>query len=185
MIKVNISLDIQAMKRSIKDASKEINKAAGAALERVATTARKVADQTIRERVTLKSSDVKGAITVVYPYGRNSLIRDIQAVGSPIPLKAYAARKTRSGVTFAVVRGQRKQYRRNGRPAFIVDSLGGHVFTRVGSGKAAHIKKVFGPSITQRFGTKRVLNRITETINSRWSLEFDRQIAYRKGAGKL
>lgn len=185
VIKVNIALDIATLKRTIKNSNQEINRAAGAALQRVATTARKIADQTIRERVTLKSADVKGAITVVFPFGRGTLIRDIQAVGDPIPLKAYAARKTRKGVTFAVVRGQRKVYRRKGNAGFIVDSLGGHVFTRDGKGKDARIRKVFGPSLTQRFRTKRVLARITETVNNRWALEFERQIAFRRQAGKL
>jgi hypothetical protein len=185
VIKVNVSVDIQAMKRTFEKSQQEVNRAAGAALQRVAISARKVADQNIRQRITLKSSDVKGAITVVFPFGRNSLIRDIQAVGDPIPLKHYAARKTRKGVTFAVVRGQRKVYRRRGNPAFIVDSLGGHVFVRQGRGKGSKIHKVFGPSLTQRFGTKRVLNAITDVVNNRWSIEFDRQIAFRRQAGRL
>lgn len=185
MIKVNVKLDIERTKQEFAHARQEVNRAAGAALQRVATTARKVADQMIRQRITLKSKDVKGSITVVYPYGRGSLIRDIQATGDPIPLKAYQARKTRKGVTFAVVRGQRKIYRRRGQTGFIVDSLGGHVFVRTGVGNDAPIKKVYGPSITQRFGTKAVLRAIESTVNERWSLEFDRQIQYRRQAGKL
>lgn len=183
MIKVSIKLDIQAAKREFAHAQQEVNRAAGAALQRVATTARKVADQEIRRRITLKSSEVKGNITVVFPFGRGTLIRDIEAIGDPIPLKHYAARKTRKGVTFAVVRGQRKVYRRNGRLGFVVDSLGGHVFVRVGPnppGKQnAPIKKVYGPSITQRFGTKRVQAAILKTVNERWSIEFERQMKFR------
>jgi hypothetical protein len=185
MITVNVKLDIQRMKAEFATAKQEVNRAAGAALQRVATTARKVADQTMRQRITLKSRDVKDAITVVFPYGRGTLVRDIQAVGDPIPLKYYQARKTRKGVTFAVVKGQRKVSQRRGQKSFIIDSLGGHVFVRTGTKHDAPIKKVFGPSITQRFGTKAVLNAIQTTVNERWSIEFDRQIAYRRGAGKL
>jgi hypothetical protein len=186
VIGITVKVSIDDMKAKFAKNRQEVNRAAGAALQRVAITARKVADQKIRERVTLKSSDVKGAITVTFPGGRGTLIRGIQAVGDPIPLKAYQARQTRKGVTFAVVRGQRKgPYKRNGRGGFIINSLGGHVFVRTASGNDAPIKKVFGPSLTQRFGTKRVLNAITEVVNSRWSIEFDRQIAYRVKAGKL
>jgi hypothetical protein len=185
VIAINVKVSIDDMKAKFAKNRQEVNRAAGAALQRVAITARKVADQKIRERVTLKSGDVKGAITVTFPGGRGTLIRGIQAVGDPIPLKAYQVRKTRKGMTFAVVRGQRKQYKRAGRPGFVIDSLGGHVFVRTASGTNAPIKKVFGPSLTQRFGTKRVLNAITEVVNSRWAIEFERQIAYRVKVGKL
>ena len=185
MIKVNVKVDIDRLKMQFAHAKQEVNRAAGAALQRVAITARKAADQAIRQRVTLKSADVKGAITVVFPYGRGTLIRDIQAVGDPIALKYYAARKTRRGVTFAVVKGKRRVYKRQGQKAFIIDSLGGHVFVRTGSKHDAPIKKVFGPSLTQRFGTRAVLYKIESTVNERWSIEFDRQISYRRQAGKL
>jgi hypothetical protein len=185
MMKVSVTLDVERLKRDFAKSRQEVNRAAGAALQRVATTARKVADQTIRKRVTLKSGDVKGSITVVFPMGRGTLIRDIQATGDPIPLKAYAARRTRKGVTFAVVKGQRKVYTRRGQRAFIIDTLGAHVFVRTGPKHNSSIKKVFGPSLTQRFGTKAVLNAIQTTVNERWSLEFDRQINYRVQAGKL
>lgn len=190
MLKVNVKLDIQAARRSFSKAEKEVSAAAAAALNRVSITARKAADQTIRERVTLKSADVKGAITVVYPFGRRTLIRDIQAVGDPIPLKLYQARRMKRGaVTFAVVRGQRKRYMRKGRPGFIVDKIGGHVFVRTTTDppgpQKAKISKVFGPSLTQRFGTKKVLARITETVNNRWKIEFEREISFRRGAGRL
>jgi hypothetical protein len=185
MMKFSVKLDIERARREIKAEIKEINKGAARAIQRVGVTARKVADQEIRERVTLKSSIVKNAIKLVVPYGQRSLIRDIVATGSPIPLRDYAATRTRAGAKFAVVRGKRKLYRRQGRTGFIVDRIGGHVFVRTtedppGPAKAK-IAKVFGPSVTQRFRTRKVMDAITKTVKQRWPIEFDREMKFRAG----
>lgn len=177
-----MKLDMSSFKREIAKEQSATKKAAIRAIDRVATTARKAGDQALRERVTLKSSDVKGAITIAKPFGRTTLIRDIQAKGKPIPLRAYAARRTRKGVTFAVIKGHRKPYRAKGNAAFIVDRLGQHVFARTGPNppgpKGAPITKIHGPSIVRMFGTRAVLSRVISTINERWSIEFEREFAH-------
>jgi hypothetical protein len=189
MLKFNVTLDIQRARREVQAEMKEINKGAARALERVATTARKVADTGIRSRVTLSSKVVKDSISIAVPYGQRALIRDIVAKGDPIPLRDYQARKhARKGVTFAVVRGQRKLYTRQGRPGFVVDRIGGHVFVRVTAdppGPAqAKISKVYGPSITQRFRTRAVQDAMSRAIATRWPIEFEREMKFRAGRNK-
>lgn len=61
--------------------------------------------------------------------------------GGPIPLKHFKARQVASGVSAAPWRN-RKIYDH----AFIVPSLGGHAFWRMGSGRLP-IKRIAGPNV--------------------------------------
>lgn len=182
MIKVNVKLDIEQARASLTGLRKEVNKAAIRALERVATTARKEADQEIRERLKLSSAAVKNALKIT-KY-RNVLVVDIDATGKPIALREYSARETRQGVTFQVSKSKpRRVYRRQGRTAFLIDKYGRHVYVRVtpdppGKPKAK-IQKVYGPSIPQYFVTKLVTGRMERVAIARWPIEFDRELAYR------
>jgi len=181
----SVKYDIQAARKSFAGEKKEVNKAAARALTRTTTSARKTADQTMRQRITLKSGVVKDAFEIIFPFGHASLVRDLQVSGDPIPLRDWAARRTqRKGVTFAVVKGQRKVYQRRGRKSFIVERIGGHVFVRTTAdppGPARpKIAKVFGPSLTQRFRTRQVQDAVMATIRTRWPIEFEREMNYRR-----
>lgn len=184
-MKLDVKVDIQRARRELAGLEREVNKAAGRALDRVATTVRKEADQEIRKRLTLKSSVVKNSLEKVRPYGR-ALIRDIVASGRPIPLRDYRARQTRKGVTFAVTKGAgRSLYVRKGKHAFIGKGrLPDRVFVARGPNppgpKHAPIKQVFGPSIPQYFVTKTVKQRMTNAGAARWPIEFGREMKYRR-----
>lgn len=182
MIRVSVKLDIQAARANLVGLEKQVDKAAIRALKRVATTARKEADQRIRSRLNLSSATVKRALRIV-PHGKH-LIVDIVADGGPIPLRDYSARMTRKGATFAVKRGAgRKVYRRQGNPGFIVDRFGRHVFVRTTPDppgpQKAKISKVYGPSIPQYFLTKLVTEQLRRVVLERWPVEFRREIAFR------
>jgi hypothetical protein len=187
LIKVNVKLDIDRARSELSDMRKEVNKAAIRALTRVATTARKEADQEIRQRLTLSSAEVKRSLQIT-KY-RNVLIVDIDATGKPIALREYKARETRKGVTFQVARSRpRRIYRRQGRTGFVIDKYGRHVYVRVtpdppGKPKAK-IQKVYGPSIPQYFMTKIVIGRMERVAMARWSIEFEREIAFRVSRAK-
>jgi hypothetical protein len=189
MMKFNVKLDIQRARRSLQLEAKEVNKGAARALQRVATTVRKEADQGIRQTLAVKSSVVKNALSIRAPMGQHTLVRDVIATGKPIPLRDYNAKETRKGVTFRVVKsGGRKVYQMQGKPGFIVKKLGGHVFGRHGvdpPGPArAPIRKAYGPSITHRFGTKFIRNRMDQIGRSRWPIEFDREMKFRSSRNK-
>jgi hypothetical protein len=71
---------------------------------------------------------------------------------------------------------------RKGYKGFIVQRLGGNVFTRVGPdppgpGKA-QIKKAVGPSIPQFAATRRVQNELIGYARSFWNRELERNIKY-------
>jgi hypothetical protein len=147
MLKISVRLDVVRARREFKGEQREVRNAALRAMDRVARTGRKVGDQTLRKRVTLKSRVVKNAIVVQTPYGRLRLVRDIEARGGAIPLRDYQLSKTRAGARFAIVKGDRKIYKRQGRTGFVVEKLGGHAFVRIEAeppGPArAKIKKVW------------------------------------------
>ena len=182
VIKVDIKADIAQAKRSLGMLERDVNKAAGRALNRVATTTRKNANQTIRQRLNLNSRVVKAGLLIRTPMvgGKRSLVRDIQASGRPIPIRDYGAKGTRRGVTYAVKRGSRKLYSRGAYKGFIIDKYGRHVFTRIepdppGPAKA-RVKKAYGPSLPQYFVTRAVIAAMRLTVRERWPIEFRRAI---------
>lgn len=65
----------------------------------------------------------------------------ITSRGGPIPLKHFKARQVGSGVS-AAPWNNRKIYKH----AFIVPSLGGHAFWRMGKGRLP-IKRIAGPNV--------------------------------------
>jgi hypothetical protein len=182
VLKVSVKLDIERARRELKGLEKQVNMAAARALSRVATTVRKEADQKIRTRLSLSSATVKQALAI-RKHGKRLMV-DIEASGRPISLREYKATETRKGVTYRVAKaGSRKLYRRGGRPAFMIDKYGRHVFVRTGPnppGPAdAPISKVYGPSIPQYFVTRFIRERMKAIAVERWPIEFKRELQYR------
>lgn len=185
-MRLNVKFDIRQARRELDLDRKEVNRGAARAIQRVAVTVRKVSDQKIRETIALPSSKVKAALSIAAPAGQRTLVRDVVATGDPIPIRDYGAKKTRRGVTFKVTRGgKRKVWQVQGRKGFIVDRFGGHVFTRVEDDppgpKKGRMRKAYGPSLTHRFGTKKVQTAMDTTGRQRWPIEFDREMKFRLG----
>jgi hypothetical protein len=188
-VKYRVELDLTEVKRYANDVQKKyVPAAAGIALKRLGKTLIKEASLTFRQRLAIKAAVAKGALKA-HRIG-NGMTLWIVATGSPIPLRDYQARAVRRsrrkkgiktythGVTFRVSRlGKRKTYMREGRPGFIIESKGGHVFVRTADdppGEAkAPIKKVYGPSIPQYFVTKIVIAAMEKVARERWPIEFN------------
>lgn len=182
MIRIDVRLDIARARKDFEKLGQQVNKAAAVALNRTATTARKEADQEIRKRLNLKSATVKGALNIEKV--RKKLLVEIVATGRPIALRDYGARTTKKGATFQVGRGvPRRLYKRQGRTGFVVPSIGGHVFVRVGPNppgpRDAPIRKVYGPAIPQYFVTRFVRERMTRIAKERFPIEFARELKFR------
>lgn len=155
----------------------ELRRAVGRALTRSASAAKSFSSRKLRDRINLPKAVIDEAIRT----RRSNEVRGIKSIdlstawfeirwsGHPFPLRDYAARKTNRGVTYKVARrGRRQLYMRQGRPAFIVEKLGGHVFVRVGEDppgpRKAKIVKVFGPSIPQFAMTKREREQLVDHV---------------------
>lgn len=166
---------VAEVKRSV------LPKLIGRSLDETMRATRKVVDQTIRQRLNLKSRVVKDSLKATRSREIGSLAAvthqrayfQIESYGSPIPLKDYGARAVKRGVTFKVAKGaKRKTYVRQGRAGFISEKLGGHVFVRTepdppGLAKA-RIKKVFGPSLPQYLVTSIVRKAADDVAYSKW-----------------
>src|SRR5688572_2340900 len=105
MLKLDVKVDLHRLRREMQGFEKDVNKAAAVALNRVATTVRKEANQDIRKSLNLSASVVRANLNVVRPYGNRLIIRDVVASGDPVPLRDYQARMTRKGATFKVKKG--------------------------------------------------------------------------------
>lgn len=177
MMKYGVELDLTQVKRYASDVQKKyVPAAAGIALKRIGTTLRKVASLKFRERLAIKAAVAKGALTA-QRIGSDKMTMRITATGSPIPLRDYGARQTKKGVSFRVTRaGKRKRYIAKGRPGFILESKGGHVFVRTEDdppgAQKGRIRKVYGPSIPQYFLTKVIIGAMEATARERWPIEF-------------
>lgn len=89
-----------------------------------------------------------------------------------IPLKDFNPRQTKLGVT-AKAWGQRKVY----DGAFIVDSLGRHVFVRK-TKKRLPIKKLYGPIPSRLAESEGVELAVNKMIDDRLGRELDRNIEF-------
>ena len=181
MVALNVRFDLNDFKREI-DAKgrKQVDKAAAIALKRVATTVRKVASQSIRERLAIGAAVAKKAITI--RRSGNKLTLFIEASGKPIPIRDYGAKAGKRGVTYKVSKSKgRKLYENKYGKGFIVAKAGGHVFIRVEPEpkgikrlfrKRAKIVKAYGPSVPQYFVTRIIRQLLIAKTRERWPVEF-------------
>lgn len=157
------------------------------ALNKTATTVRTTATREIRtERPGLKAKTIRGQMRIQRALkGRPESA--VIASGRPIPIRDYAARKTKAGVTVQVGPGGRKLIRHAGNKGFVVDKVGGHVFAREGS-KRLPIKKLYGPSIPSTFLKDKVvgaMRRVSdETLPKRLREELNFEFTRRGYAGR-
>lgn len=179
MVRLDVRFDLNEFRRGLdRDGRKKVNRAAASALGRVATTVRKEASLTIRQRIAISSAAARKAI-VIRRAGADRLTVFIEASGKPIPLRDFQARQGKRGVTYRVTKGgSRKQRQNKYGSAFIVDGIGKHVFIRVtddppGSRKA-NIRLAYGPSIPQYFVTRVVRQLMLSKARERWPIEFAR-----------
>jgi hypothetical protein len=173
---------------------REIPKVIGRTLNRTADSVRSRASRDLRQRMNLQKSVIDQAIS----RRRSNEIQNLTALalgrawfeirysGKPFPLRDFAAKQVRSGVSFKVTKaGRRAIYLRQGRKGFLVQRLGGNVFVRTTDDPAgpqkAKIQKVFGPSIPQFAATKRVQNELIEYARDFWARELERNIRFAIG----
>jgi hypothetical protein len=170
---------------------RDLPRVVGRSLDRTGASVKSLFSRRLRARLNLKKSVVDAALKI----RRSSEIQTLtalqagrawfalQTTGKPIPLRDFAARMTRSGVTFKVGRkGGRKRYTANGQPGFIVQRLGGHVFVRKGpepKGPATvGIRKVYGPALPQFLASRVEQKILIEHAGKVWPVEIERNARF-------
>jgi len=177
---------------------RDIPKVVGRSLDRTGKSVMALFSRRIRQRINLKKSVVDKSLKT----RRSSEIQNLVALalgrayvelivsGRPIPLRDFAARQVKRGVTYSIRRGGgRKQYTALGQQAFIVRSLGGHVFVRRGPeppGPATiGIRKVYGPALPHFLLSKKEQRELLAHAAKVWPEEITRNARYalmRRGA---
>ena len=177
---------------------RDLPRVVGRSLDRTGKSVRSLFSKRLRQRLNLKKSVVDAALRS----RRSGEIQNLTALklgrawvqlevsGKPIPLRDFAARQTKSGVTFKIARaGGRRKYLALGQPAFIVASIGGHVFVRKGpeppGPPTIGIRKVYGPSLPQFLSSKREQRELIAHAAKFWAQEIERNARFalsRRGA---
>lgn len=158
------------------------SKALPRALNKVADQAKVQASREIRAAgYQLKVSVIKAAITLKRA-NRNTLQAEVIASDHMMPLYAYAARRTKKGITVAVRGGQRKLIQNP--HAFIATLRGGNtgIFERVVVGgkrvPRLPIRELYGPSIPQAFANKTVQQALVRVVRERFPAILEREIKF-------
>lgn len=171
--------------------TRDLPRVVGRTLTRTMNASKTATSRFLRNRIALQKRIIDQAIRT----RRSNEIQNLTALqlnrawfeihwsGKPIPLRDYEARQTTRGVSFRVSKlKSRRVYTRQGRKAFIVNSLGGHVFVRTGPDPAgpqrAPIKRVMGPSIPQFAVTRKEREAIIAFARQFWAVELQRNIRF-------
>ena len=150
---------------------KGVHNATVRALNKAANQTKTEASKSIRARLALKARVVNKQLKVIKAARKAEAA--VVATGAAIPLRDYDARQTDLGVTFRINRSRRSLL----KGAFIVQSIGRHVFTRsgpkrkmkrgryVGQKKQPIIKRV-GPSLPSTFLRDKVIRAMHSKVAS-------------------
>lgn len=158
--------------------TKGVRRAEANALNKLARRVRKVTIDAVAKKRRVGKRKIGQNIRITQRAdarrGALGLRAELRGFGRPISLKEYGARQLKAGVKVNV-EGERKLI----PGAFIVESLGGHVFVRSGERqlvrsrkggkrKAQRIRKLWGPSISTGFIKAEVRAAQARTIEREW-----------------
>jgi predicted DNA-binding protein (UPF0251 family) len=186
VIKLSVTIDIDAALKKLQTTREAARKAIPRALNKVATTARAEAARAIKDAgYGMKIGLIKNAISIIRA-NDGELIVYIRATGRPIPLIAFGARQVSGGVSVAVKNG-----RKTIADAFIATMHSGHkgVYMRAdGSrhiprrlkrgGPALPIKELYGPSIPSQFSSQAIRAAIERTARDRFPVVLQQELRY-------
>lgn len=142
------------------------------AINRTATGVRTFSSKAAREELNLKSKTVKESLGIKKAGRGANPVGKFDVLPKSLSLKRYKARTTRKGVTVKVKKSNGRKVVKGG---FIQESLGGHVFKRVGEDRYP-IKKLWGPSVRVELEDER--DEIKEYIDGTYKKRFREQARY-------
>lgn len=170
-LQISVAVDIRSAVGFLDSLTRDVNRAAVAALNRTATTARAVAAREISKETSLPVNEVRKRVPLIRA-NKATLTAQIKAEPYAPNLIRYGARETKQGVS-AKAWGKRKIYR-----GTFIGNKGRTVFTRVGKSRLP-IKAVFGPSVRREFIRDHTLSAIKRTVADRFPIEFNRAMRAR------
>lgn len=144
-------------------------------LNKVIVTVRKEAVPRIHAVRRLKKSLIRRQLVIVRA-SRGKPEARVKGSRRPIPLRDFAAKWSgRKGNKRVVVNvtGKRKLL----NDAFLVESIGGHVFERTTDARLP-IRKLHGPSLGSALVSTAVNNALRVVIRQRWPVVYNRELAF-------
>lgn len=186
----------EALKTLMRGVEKDIRKEVKVAVNKAGKSMESQMAKMVRTEINVSSRAVKKVITRPRLASETQLRTEIVvAKNKRISLKEFGARQSKTGVSYRI---SKKGGKKTIKGAFIVESLGGHVYVRSGpkvemtrgkykGQKRQQIFKRFGPSIWGYFANKKVLL----DVQTRANAELEKQVAERvrfltvKAANKL
>lgn len=180
------TIDTRALTRTAQNYEKaglELLPALTRAINATGTVAGNIAIRETARQMGLGVGETRSYIRV-HRASWGNITYDVVGAGRPISLRAFSARQLRSGVS-ARPWGIRRLY----RGAFIVNSLGGSVYRRVGprvlmtrgryKGKYRQaIKKMWGPAIPAVMLESAVTRAFDDAVNTRLPVRLEHEIAF-------
>lgn len=177
MLRLTISTDLEAAKRYLRGLKADkVAPAAARAINKTLANVRTEATKEIRKERALKAGTIRDALAIERAT-KLKLSGSLTASGRPIPLRDYAARQGKRGVTVQVTPRGRTLVVHSGNKGFIIDRIGGHVFARVGKTRLP-LKKLYGPSIPTAFLKQSVITAIQRVAGENWPKRFAEELRY-------
>ena len=168
-MRLNISVDLDGAMKALDRLERELApKAASAALNRVATSARAEAVREIARKSGLTQAEVRKHIDIVTANRGNLEAQIIARPWSPNLIR-FKARQTPQGVVASPWRNKRVH-----KHTFI-GNQGRTVFVRQGKGRLP-IKSVRGPSVKKEFLQGYAIKAMEKKVAERFGIEFDRAL---------
>jgi len=148
---ITITVDTSRLEAKLSQIAGGLEKAKRRAAARTATHTKKVISDKVRERIAVKASTVKENVSSK-KQGDGQVIR--LSKSDRVSLRQFGARQTKKGVSYRIGKTGKRGFVPS---AFIVESLHGQVFKRVGAKRAMTkgryigkirqpIQKLWGPS---------------------------------------
>lgn len=127
---VTVNVDIRGLVPWQRNISANVIRATQAAGSSALRAMRAEGSRRIREKKGIQAGQIDRALTLLYPPSKDVFLWRLVAKAKPIPLIAFGARQTRTGVSVEVTKGKRSIIRH----AFIATMASGHkgVFMREG-----------------------------------------------------
>jgi hypothetical protein len=170
VISISVEVDIRKAVEMLNALERElVPRAASAALNRVAVSARAVAVQEIARVTGLTQAEVRQHLDI-RTANRNYLAASISAKPWSPNIIRFAARQTKAGVSAAPWRN-----RRTHKGTFI-GNQGRTVFVRTSRNRLP-IKAVHGPNVPREFMQGYALAAMQAKVAERFALEFERALA--------
>jgi hypothetical protein len=186
MIAIEISApQLARLTKAVGDAKKSLPKEISAAINATSKKTRLDIGRDIRKQVNIKKPAVDSVLKLVKQSTAQTLTAQVSLLESDrLPLREFGARQTKAGVSYKIS----KQGKRGTiQSAFIVRSIGNHVFRRTGVfGKASKgryqgmrrekIKKLFGPSPWGVFTKRKMAPAQRKAIEAELAKQIERRI---------